>query len=100
MTVINSFDQLNIPLIGVIENMAGFTVPETEEIYHIFGEGKGKELALRFNTDLLGRIPLVSEIRRGGDEGYPSACHLGDNKAGLHFHEAALTFLETIQLYK
>jgi ATP-binding protein involved in chromosome partitioning len=89
---INSFDQLQIPLVGIIENMAGFTVPETGEIYHIFGEGKARELATRFETKLLGSIPLVPSIRRGGDEGYPAAVHYGNDAVGSHFHQLANQF--------
>jgi ATP-binding protein involved in chromosome partitioning len=95
---INSLDQLNIPLVGIIENMAGFTIPGTNETHHIFGQGKGNELAMRFNTGLLASIPLISAIRRGGDEGVPSACHQGDDQAGLHFQNAAEAFIQTIQL--
>lgn len=88
---INAFHQLQIPLWGVIENMAGFTVPGTEETYHIFGQGKAEELANKFETPLLGSIPLLPALRRGGDEGYPAAFHQGDNQAGQHFDNIALT---------
>ncbi len=86
---INAFDHLNIPLVGVIENMAGFTIPETRQTYHIFGQGKAQELANRFNSPLLASIPLIPAIRQGGDEGYPSAFHQGDEQAGRSFHHLA-----------
>lgn len=63
---INAFNLLDIPLLGVIENMAGFTVPGTDDTYDIFGKGKAAELANKFNTPLLGSIPLIPAIRRGG----------------------------------
>jgi len=69
---INTFYQLEIPLLGIVENMAGFTIPGGET-YHIFGEGKGQELADKFHIPLLGSIPLLPEIRLGGDEGIPAA---------------------------
>ena len=90
---INTFDILNIPLLGVIENMAGFTVPETQMTYHIFGQGKALELAQRFNTSLWGSIPLIPDIRRGSDEGIPSAFHQGDNQCGKYFDEIASNLL-------
>jgi ATP-binding protein involved in chromosome partitioning len=93
---INTFDLLQIPLIGVIENMAGFTVPETQMTYHIFGQGKALELAQRFNSRLLGSIPLIPEIRRGGDEGIPSAMHHGDNQCGKYFNEIADNLLGVV----
>jgi ATP-binding protein involved in chromosome partitioning len=81
---INAFDQLEIPLIGIVENMAGFQVPGTDQIHDIFGRGKGKELAGRFQTDLLATIPLFISIRQGGDEGVPCALNQAD-PAGQHF---------------
>lgn len=87
---INAFDQLEIPLLGIIENMAGFTVPGTQDTYHIFGQGKAKEMADNFRVPLLGSIPLIPAIRRGSDEGYPASVHQGDNDAGRHFSELAI----------
>ncbi|MGK5595164.1 MAG: Mrp/NBP35 family ATP-binding protein [Parachlamydiaceae bacterium] len=92
---INSFYQLQIPLLGVIENMAGFTVPETGHTYAIFGQGKGEELAKRYQVPLLGRVPLIEEIRIGGDEGYPSACRQG--KAFGYFQRIQEQFCEMIE---
>ncbi|KAF3361501.1 Uncharacterized protein PHSC3_001876 [Chlamydiales bacterium STE3] len=91
---INSFQQLNVPLVGVIENMAGFTVPETGKTYAIFGEGKGEELAMRFQTNFLGSIPLIEEIRIGGDEGYPAAYRQGS--AYPYFKKISESFLNVI----
>jgi ATP-binding protein involved in chromosome partitioning len=86
---INSFHQLEIPILGVIENMAGFTLPNTDETHHIFGEGKAKELADRFKAPFLGSIPLVPAIRRGCDEGIPAAFHQGDADTGRPFRKLA-----------
>jgi len=86
---INSFVQLDIPLLGVIENMAGFRAPDSEVVYDIFGSGKAEELAERFDVPLLGSIPLIPAIRRGGDEGVPAACHCGDEDAGMSFRDLA-----------
>lgn len=92
---INSFQQLQIPLLGIIENMAGFTVPETGQTYHIFGQGKGQELAERFHTNFLGSIPLLEELRIGGDEGYPSACREG--QAQPHLLQIRNSFMEIVR---
>ena len=73
--------------------MAGFTAPGSEEIHHIFGEGKAEELAEKFDTKLLGSIPLISAIRRGADEGYPAAFHGGDEQTGRFYHTLAKEFL-------
>lgn len=93
---INSFFQLEIPLIGIIENMSGFTAPDTGTTYSIFGEGKGSELAHKFQVPLLGQIPLIPSIRIGGDEGVPAALHSVDGLAGLHYTELAQNFISTI----
>ena len=70
---INAFHQLEIPLLGLVENMAGFVSPISNEVHHIFGEGKVQELASRFNSEILISIPLLMDIRIGGDNGIPFA---------------------------
>jgi ATP-binding protein involved in chromosome partitioning len=65
--------QVNIPILGVVENMAWFTPEELpNNKYYIFGEGGGKRLAKMANTVLLGQIPLVQGVREGGDTGRPA----------------------------
>lgn len=90
---INAFDQLDIPLWGIVENMAGFEVPDTKQIFHIFGQGKAQELATRFHTQVIGSIPLISAIREGGDEGAPCALHATD-PAGKLFQDLASLFIQ------
>jgi ATP-binding protein involved in chromosome partitioning len=85
---INAFDQLDIPLWGIVENMAGFEVPETKQVFHIFGQGKAQELAMRFQTKVVASIPLFSSIRQGGDEGSPCALYSAD-PGGQIFHGLA-----------
>lgn len=93
---VNSFYQLEIPLLGVIENMSGFTAPDTGVHYPIFGEGKGAELAFKFHVPLLGQIPLIPSIRIGGDEGVPAALHSVDGLAGMHFAETVKNLMTTL----
>jgi len=65
--------QINVPILGVVENMAWFTPAELpENKYFIFGQGGGKKLALLSNSVLLGQVPLVQGIREGGDAGQPA----------------------------
>ncbi len=61
---------LNIPVLGIIENMSWFT-PEQhpDERYYIFGQGGGQKLAEEFNTQLLGQIPLVAEVGESAELG-------------------------------
>lgn len=65
-------DSINIPLLGVVENMSYFTPAELpDNKYYIFGENGGKALAEQFNTPFLGEIPLVKSISDAGDGGKP-----------------------------
>lgn len=78
-------EKVNVPILGLIENMAWFTPAELpENRYYIFGKDGGKELAAELNIPLLGQIPLVQSIREGGDEGTPIALQTG--------HPAAAAF--------
>ncbi len=91
---VNSFDQLKIPLMGLIENMTGFTPPDSDICYSIFGEAVGPEIAEKLGIPFLGSIPLLPAICRGSDEGYPAAFHQGDENAGHYFHEIAQQLFE------
>jgi ATP-binding protein involved in chromosome partitioning len=65
-------DSINVPLLGVVENMSYFTPTELpDNKYYIFGQDGGKKLAAEFNAPFLGEIPLVKSISDGGDEGEP-----------------------------
>ncbi len=67
---------INVPILGVVENMSWFTPDELpDNKYRIFGEGGGKKLAKMANTVLLGEIPLVMGIREAGDLGKPIVLH-------------------------
>lgn len=94
LKAINAFYQLDIPILGIIENMAGFMIPETGQIYHIFGQGKASELAQRFQLPVLGSIPLIPEIRQGGDEGKPPAYFAANQPAGLPYMALAKNLTE------
>ena len=64
---------INVPIIGVVENMAYFTPAELpENKYYIFGKGGGDLLAKEYMVPLLGQLPLVQSIREGGDSGKPA----------------------------
>lgn len=64
--------QINVPIIGLVENMAWFTPAELpENKYYIFGKEGGKRLAEEYEINFLGQIPIVQDIRQGGDTGNP-----------------------------
>jgi len=71
-------EKVNVPILGLIENMAWFTPAELpENKYYIFGKDGGKQLAEELHIPLLGQIPLVQSIREGGDAGVPIALQTG-----------------------
>jgi ATP-binding protein involved in chromosome partitioning len=64
--------QINVPIIGLVENMSYFIPAELpDHRYYIFGREGGKRLAEEYDIPFLGQIPLVQSIREGGDEGVP-----------------------------
>jgi ATP-binding protein involved in chromosome partitioning len=65
------FQKLNVPILGVIENMSYFAVPGTNQRHDIFGSGGGRKEAERISAAFLGEIPLFTDIRVGGDKGVP-----------------------------
>jgi ATP-binding protein involved in chromosome partitioning len=73
-------DNINIPIIGIVENMAYFTPEELpENKYYIFGKDGGKKMAEEYELPFLGQIPLVQSIREGGDNGKPASVYGRDN---------------------
>lgn len=77
-------EKINVPVLGLIENMAWFTPAELpNKRYYIFGKDGGKQLAEELNIPLLGQVPLVQSIREGGDEGTPIALQDGHPAAQM-----------------
>lgn len=68
---VKMFQQLNVPILGIIENMSYFVAPDTGKRYDIFGHGGGAAMAKKVGVDFLGEVPLEPEVRVGGDEGTP-----------------------------
>jgi ATP-binding protein involved in chromosome partitioning len=84
---INMFsgDKINVPVLGVVENMSWFTPEELpDNRYYIFGKEGCKNLAAKMGIPLLGQIPIVQGIMESGDSGEPVALH-SDNPAGREF---------------
>ena len=89
-------EKVNVPVLGIIENMAWFTPAELpENKYYIFGKEGGKRLAEELNIPLLGQIPLVQSIREGGDAGRPIAFN-SDSILSLAFKELAHNVVDRV----
>jgi len=70
--------QINVPILGVVENMAYFTPAELPgNRYYIFGQDGGKNLAEKYKVPFLGQVPLVQSIRESGDSGFPAVLKEG-----------------------
>ncbi|MEA3447491.1 MAG: Mrp/NBP35 family ATP-binding protein [Bacteroidota bacterium] len=89
---------INVPVIGLVENMAWFTPEELpDNKYYIFGKDGCKKLARESGMPLLGQIPLVQSIREGGDEGKPAAINL-NSITGKAFEEAAVEMMKQVDI--
>ncbi len=72
--------QIDVPVLGIAENMAYFTPDELpDNRYYIFGQHGGKKLAEEYKVPFLGEIPLVQSVRESGDRGYPAALREDDD---------------------
>lgn len=65
------FTRVNVPVLGVVENMSYFIAPDTGKQYDIFGRGGGENISKELNVPFLGGIPIDPRIRIGGDNGVP-----------------------------
>lgn len=82
-------DKVNVPILGLVENMSWFTPAELpDNKYYIFGKEGCKKLAEEQGYELLGQIPVVQSIREGGDDGKPVALN-ADSVTGMAFSELA-----------
>lgn len=76
--------QINVPVLGIVENMAWFTPEELpDNRYYIFGQDGGKTLSEKYGVPLLGQIPLVQGVRESGDSGLPAVLKEGPSKAAF-----------------
>src|SRR3954468_15888089 len=83
------FQKVNVPILGIVENMSYFTTPTGERI-EIFGHGGGRSEAARQNAPFLGEVPIFIEIREGGDAGQPIVVTSPNSAAGRAFLDVAI----------
>jgi len=97
------FRKLNVPILGIVENMSYFIAPDTGRRYGIFGEGGGRRVADEFGVPLLGQIPLEMETREGGDAGIPITVGKPDSAQAQAFRaiaRAAIARVEAVAALK
>ena len=91
------FNKLNIPILGIVENMSYLDMPGTDGKIDIFGRGGGRRMAERFEVPFLGEIPIDPRVRIGGDNGTPIVESDPQSAAGKAFFEIADRILESIE---
>ena len=89
------FHKVNVPILGIVENMSYFTTPTGERV-EIFGHGGGSSEAIRQQVPFLGEIPLFTEIREGGDQGKPIVTSAPKHPAGASFIQIGQTLLDRL----
>jgi len=82
------FHKVNVPILGIVENMSYFTAPNGERV-EIFGHGGGRGEAVRQSLTFLGEVPIFTEIREAGDRGVPVVVSAPNHPAGRAFIEIA-----------
>jgi ATP-binding protein involved in chromosome partitioning len=92
---IGMFQKLNVPILGLVENMSYFTTPNGERV-EIFGHGGGQAEAARQDIPFLGEVPIFTEIREGGDRGVPVVISAPDKPAGRAFIQIAEALRKTL----
>lgn len=86
---INMFEQVHIPILGIVENMSYFICSNCSERHEIFGTGGGGELAEKFRTELLGQVPLSINVREAGDKGVPVLVSAPESPQAIAFKQIA-----------
>ena len=83
------FEAVNVPVLGVVENMSYFVAPDTGARYNIFGEGGGQRLSDEYGVPFLGAVPLGMQVREGGDRGVPVVVSEPDSPQAEAFRRVA-----------
>jgi ATP-binding protein involved in chromosome partitioning len=91
------FEKVNVPVLGLIENMSYFECPGDGKRYDIFGSGGGEREAKRLRVPLLGQIPIDIATRESGDRGLPITAEGGDSPVAAEFMKIAARLRETLR---
>ena len=86
---LSTFQKLEVPILGVVENMSYFIAPDTRKRYEIFGHGGGKRYATEVNVPFLGQLPIDPRIAAGGDTGKPIVASQPNSPAAQAIREVA-----------
>lgn len=93
---IKFIEMMELPVLGIVENMSGLICPHCGEVLDVFGQGGGKKAADKYNVPFLGSIPLDIDMRRAGDEGRPFILKSPGQKGGEATREAVDKIMENL----
>jgi len=91
---VRMFEKLNVPVLGVVQNMAYYALPDGQRDY-VFGKDGGRRIAEAHHTEVLAEVPLHTTIRKSGDDGLPAV--LGDGPQAAAFEGLAVKVAEALR---
>ena len=94
---LDMFQKLHIPIAGIMENMSGFICPDSGKEYDIFGKGTTAPLAKKFDTQVIGEIPIEPAVREGGDAGKPVVLFKPESETAKRYQASASKLWEEIE---
>lgn len=94
---LDMLNKLSIPIAGIIENMSSFICPDCKSEHDIFGSDSTKNLANKYNTNIIAKIPLDPSIAKAGDEGKPIVYFAPESKGAKEYIKAAINILDFIK---
>lgn len=94
---VKMFERVNTRILGIVENMSGFTCPSCGETHDLFGRGGGSRLAEEMGIPFLGDVPLDPAVREAGDAGVPTVAGAPESPAGVALTAIARAILETLR---
>lgn len=97
---LNMFKKVNVPLLGIVENMSFFSCPDCGSRHNIFGHGGAADEAKKLGVPFLGEVPLEMEIRETSDSGKPIIASAPDSPHAAHYRKIAAGVLDALDLGK
>jgi ATP-binding protein involved in chromosome partitioning len=95
---VGMFNKLNVPIVGVVENMSYLECPHCNAHLQIFGKGGAQKVSEQFNVPFIGEIPLHAQIMEGSDTGTPVTVHEPNSMQSLAFSKVAKTIAGRISI--
>ncbi len=93
---IQMFNEVEIPILGIVENMSYFICPDNNKKYEIFGKSKTEEIAKQYGTEVLSKIPIEPKVAEFGDLGIPIVLAKPDSDSAKAFEEAAQNLIKRL----